>query len=360
MRSHSFRPRRSGFTLIELLVVIAIIALLMALLVPAVQKVREASNRIKCANNLHNIGIAIHNYHAEYGYLPEGVHNPSERHNRAAPNNGKRPFWSWMAQIMPFYEQQSLDKVAQAYADQPAPPAPTFIYWPWGLPGGTPAPNPAFGKFLSVWACPADERSLLKRMDIWGDGNMWDVGMTAYLGVSGMSGEASAPSRHRYNGVFYSTNTGVSYGYVGGGGRLHITHIYDGSANTIMVGERPPSNDLFYGWWFAGAGYDATGTGDVVLGARDYGWNRQVAADYGLTLNPERVGFRFGEMNDRYSNAHFWSLHPGGGNFLLGDGSTRFLLYTVDTPRPLNYGVYNQTPFTALATRNQKEVVSFE
>src|SRR5262249_33787869 len=100
--------RRSGFTLIELLVVIAIIAVLIGLLVPAVQKVRESANRLKCANNLKQIGIACHNYNDTAGVLPPGVADPGQRPWRPVPRTGSHGFWSWLALILPFVEQDNL------------------------------------------------------------------------------------------------------------------------------------------------------------------------------------------------------------------------------------------------------------
>src|SRR5262249_50540535 len=86
-------PTRSAFTLIELLVVIAIIAVLIALLVPAVQKVREAANKAQCANNLKQIGLAMHNYHDSYASLPYSRRDPGD---------------SWAVLIMPYIEQDGL------------------------------------------------------------------------------------------------------------------------------------------------------------------------------------------------------------------------------------------------------------
>src|SRR5713226_2529831 len=108
-------PRRRGMTLIELLVVIAIIAVLIGLLLPAVQKVREAANRMKCSNNLKQLGLALHNYHAAYGKFPPGsVKGPLAEAGITQPdvNHG------WTMFILPYIEQDNLAK--RYHWDKPA------------------------------------------------------------------------------------------------------------------------------------------------------------------------------------------------------------------------------------------------
>src|SRR6266849_93922 len=104
--------RRSGFTLIELLVVIAIIAVLIGLLLPAVQKVRDAANRIKCANHMHQQGLALHMYHNDNLRFPMGVQNNGVTYintgDFSPANVWPYHYWSWMAQILPYVEQDNL------------------------------------------------------------------------------------------------------------------------------------------------------------------------------------------------------------------------------------------------------------
>jgi len=131
---HRFRGRRQGFTLIELLVVIAIIAILIGLLVPAVQQVRNAAARTTCQNNLKQIGLAMHNYHDTYKKLPAGW---VTQRGGVAPNPG----WSWSLLILPFIDQQPLYNALN----------PDIV-----TPGGPPAASGAVVTSVSTFLCPAD------------------------------------------------------------------------------------------------------------------------------------------------------------------------------------------------------------
>jgi prepilin-type N-terminal cleavage/methylation domain-containing protein len=334
---------RTGFTLIELLVVIAIIGILIALLLPAVQKVRDAANRTKCANHLHQVGIALHGYHDVNGTFPPGVENPNE--NPGPPPftglqvQGWHPYWSWMAQLMPFYEQDNLYKVADNWAHMSSNRS-DFHYWPWGQ-GGVPQ-NPALGEVLDIWTCPADSRTLQVENDT---NDHLVVGLTAYLGVDGLSGNDGnnfTPAGTK-DGIFYGYGENVKPGANGNPAQarsVRMSDVTDGLSNTLMVGERPPDQDLIYGWWFAGSGYDTqvqpktgSGTGDVVLGADEEGYYKGIIKLYPeANCNPAvpKVGLQPGTVTSACDYSHFWSLHSGGANFLLGDASVRFLPYGID------------------------------
>jgi len=308
--------RRSGFTLIELLVVIAIIAVLIGLLVPAVQKVREMANRAQCQNNLHQMGIGLHHYHDVHEQLPSGVYYPTNW------SYGSEQvcycYWSWMALILPFVEQEGLYKQADKWAHTLDANGNGWInssdpqyWWPWGDFWNNPPQvpyNPALGVRLSILVCPSDPRMLQQS---WQQGG--NVAFTCYLGVGGTSADyAHLPN----DGIFYWQST------------TRLTDIKDGTSNTLMIGERPPSADLDYGWWFAGAGYDGSGDGDVTLGARESGYASALGCPQSY------VTYQPGNVKDTCHQVHFWSLHTGGANFALADGSARYINYSAGSVFP--------------------------
>ena len=317
------RIRRAAFTLIELLVVIAIIGILIALLLPAVQKVRDAANRTKCSNNMRQMGIALHHYHDAYGNFPSGVNDTQETPNGSPAGSGNHvgyhAWWSWMALLMPFYEQDNLYKRADDFARG---------NWSNRQPWGPPA-NPALATSIPNLVCPADSRANLATHVSDDLGFDDDVAFTDYLGVSGIqSGD--------WKGLLWSNS------------RIRTGQVSDGLSNTIFVGERPVSADLDFGWWFAGAGYPVgqqNGTGDVVLGSHDHPYGSWLASHYQCAS--EKLGLQPGNLADNCDQSHFWSLHSGGANFLLGDGSVRFVTYNLD----------NAT-LQALSTRDGGEVIN--
>jgi prepilin-type processing-associated H-X9-DG protein len=294
------RARRSAFTLVESLVVITIIIVLVGLLLPAVQKVRDAAARIKCANNCKQMGLALHAHHDTNGTFPSGVLYTSPYY-----------YWSWQAQIMPFWGQEILYRQADLWAH-----GTTYAYqwWPWGgfwLRPMTPA-NPALGMKVKTLICPANGREdmVLTGPEVGLNGS---VAFTSYLGVAS-SGEGNETYKrgHQSDGVLFWTS------------KIRTVDITDGTSNTLMVGERPPSADLEYGWWFAAAGWDGSGVGDVLLGARSSGYAESLGCS---SSSSDEVGLRPGTLTNRCDQAHFWSLHSGGVNFLLADGSVRFITY---------------------------------
>jgi prepilin-type N-terminal cleavage/methylation domain-containing protein/prepilin-type processing-associated H-X9-DG protein len=284
--------RRKAFTLIELLVVIAIIAILIGLLLPAVQKVREAAGRTACTNNLHQMGVALNNYLGEYGKFPPGMLRNNEEYTavkvppRPAQYSNRSRYWQWWPWatfILPHIERNDL------YSK---------IKWsqtPWWQHPLNEAP-------VKQYQCPWDARSEL--VINW-QGDL--VALTGYFGVSGTD-------QYAFDGILATNKT------------LAPGDIQDGMSNTLLVGEKPPSYHNpptsygEYGWWFAGCGTSPgqLGATDVILG---------VAERRSPGYTPEK--FRPGNMNDPTDEHkwHYWSTHPNGSMFLFADGSAKFITY---------------------------------
>ena len=292
--------RKPGFTLIELLVVIAIIAILIGLLLAAVQRVREAAARTQCQNNLKQLGLALHGHHDAFHVLPKG------RRQGTTQNPDPRAGTGWLLALLPHVEQDALAKASDAaFRANPSP----YLN----------PPHTPLSTVVKTFLCPMDGRIVQPQFSPQDNAT---VAFTSYLGVSGVTTAAG-------DGVLFA-DSAVRFG-----------DITDGLSNTLMIGERPPSTDLRYGWWYAGFGQDGRGSADFLLGVRE---PNLLPVGGAFPCGPGQWTFQASRFDDPCGLLHFWSPHPGGANFVLADGSVKFVRYSANTTLP------------ALATRAGGEV----
>lgn len=320
------KRQRTAFTLVELLVVIAIIGVLVSLLLPAVQAAREAARRMSCQNNLKNMALAFHNHHDSKNRLPAGCtighgwYVDPAVHAHGPPPGGtltgstypaEGPFYSWAWKILPYMEGSNISDPV----DMSLGPA----VWPWWytVPGAT---VNVIGNKVPLFACPSDFRGVVQYVDPAinpATNTPYTATLTSYLAVSGYNGVAEIGS---YPASICGGQNGITYV----NSKTTMAAITDGTSNTLLIGERPSSSDLLFGWLFAGSGDTPSfGSIDVVMGVHEP-VPSQSTPDF----------YRRGEVNDPGSlhRFHFWSLHPGGGQWALADGSVRFIAYGAGGP----------------------------
>ena len=305
---------RVGFTLIELLVVIAIIAILIGLLLPAVQKVREAAARAKCQNNLKQIGVALHAYHDANGKLPPGYLRMQNQENVSPAT-----FWTYF--ILPYIEQQNL------YVLAPLVPAPN-----WADGGNYQTVAQAQ---VPIYRCPSTTDQLTyssqgigarfaisyagcQTGDIFNPIAAGSGEWAAHMDDSGWTA-ATFPDGSQPTSNLYRFDGALGYN-----SKVRFTMIGDGLSNTAMAGERyriMPDADV--DGWTASAGSGAQGT--WAMGTPNVNNATQmVTASIGVPFNYNQNVALTDTITFSRVGMGYSSRHIGGVNLLLCDGSVRF------------------------------------
>ena len=299
MTPNPFPTRRSGFTLIELLVVIAIIAILIALLVPAVQKVRDAAARTQCLNNLKQIALALHGYHDANKMLPSGSNsvNLISFHVYILPYTDQTPAFNGFNLTVAYSNATNLDQ---------------------GL------------ILVPAYQCPAqnDERYTQYGPGEWAAGGTLITYTTHYYGIAGPKGN-NPVTGNPYTMMGVGTQGDIALeGVLTMNSKIKLVQITDGTSNTLMVGESSWTSSDNYRIWVRGS-FDAT-----ELTAMRNVANTMSSTAYNGASN--------------FDDVSFGSQHPGkGAHFAFADGTVRYL-----TPQ-ISFGVY-----LSLASRDGNESVS--